>query len=435
MATVSTEPCDIPQAQNPVDIPQDNLSSSPSSTQDVGSPGSSLAARRSRQTSLDYTLAERDALSQVAMDAEMKLTAKRAARAEARDIRLKEMEKQQKESEEQEGKDADQDRDEKRAALLRQTTTTSVSSSRRSSADSIEQDAAKVELEEKYKKAMMTNAQLDNEKTTLVYEVEALKDMVEDRDEQMMEYQREAKEKHRDLQAKKRENANLVKEIEHLKELVIQRDQLIADHGLLFVCDEDGEVRQEEKEKEISEERRKKNSQIGTIVVISPEASQLLEFSGDGPLDVRLKRLVEERKELMEEVRKLKIELDEEKERVLAAERRQASPSESMNGPDVELLDLHRETTRQATEYKYKLQRTEQEIATLEGNVLRLESQVKRYKAAAEASEKIEEELKVEKRKTTRELRSLRDRVDELETENGSLKKRIEKFRKREIHS
>ncbi|KAJ8025329.1 hypothetical protein HOLleu_35507 [Holothuria leucospilota] len=68
MATVSTEPCDIPQAQNPVDIPQDNLSSSPSSTQDVGSPGSSLAARRSRQTSLDYTLAERDALSQVAMD-------------------------------------------------------------------------------------------------------------------------------------------------------------------------------------------------------------------------------------------------------------------------------------------------------------------------------------------------------------------------------
>lgn len=44
---------------------------------------------------------------------------------------------------------------------------------------------------------MMANAQLDNEKTTLVYEVEALKDMVEDRDEQMMEYQREAKEKHR----------------------------------------------------------------------------------------------------------------------------------------------------------------------------------------------------------------------------------------------
>ena len=44
---------------------------------------------------------------------------------------------------------------------------------------------------------MMTNAQLDNEKSTLIYEVETLKDTLEDRDEQMMEYQREAKEKHR----------------------------------------------------------------------------------------------------------------------------------------------------------------------------------------------------------------------------------------------
>lgn len=44
---------------------------------------------------------------------------------------------------------------------------------------------------------MLTNAQLDNEKSALIYEVESLKDTLEDRDEQMMEYQREAKEKHR----------------------------------------------------------------------------------------------------------------------------------------------------------------------------------------------------------------------------------------------
>ncbi|PIK51880.1 hypothetical protein BSL78_11222 [Apostichopus japonicus] len=388
-------------------------------------------------------------------EAEMKLTAKRAARAEARDIRLKEMEKQQRESEDQD--DAEQqEREDKRSyetwnrvkqklsqlkqwrdeeeALLRQTTVTSVSSSRRSSADSIEQDAVKVELEEKFKKAMLTNAQLDNEKSALIYEVESLKDTLEDRDEQMMEYQREAKEKHRDLQAKKRENTSLQNEVQHLRELVMQRDQLISEHGLLLV-NEDGELTEEDREKaKVIEEKRKKNSQIGTIVVISPEAAQLLEYSGDGPLDIRLKRLVEERKELLEQVRKLKIELEEEKERVLAAERRRSSPSPSMNGPDLELLDLHRETTRQAKEYKIKLQRTEQEIATLEGNITRLESQVKRYRTAAETSEKVEEELKAEKRKTTRELRSLRDKVDEMETENNSLKKRVEKLRKREIH-
>lgn len=32
------------------------------------------------------------------------------------------------------------------------------------------------------------------------------------------------------------------------------------------------------------------------------------------------------------------------------------------------------------------------------------------------------------------QLRTLRDKVDEMETENNSLKKRVEKFRKREIH-
>ena len=36
--------------------------------------------------------------------------------------------------------------------------------------------------------------------------------------------------------------------------------------------------------------------------------------------------------------------------------------------------------------------------------VIRLESQVKRYKAAAENSEKLEEELKLEKRKLQREV-------------------------------
>ena len=44
---------------------------------------------------------------------------------------------------------------------------------------------------------------------------------------------------------------------------------------------------------------------VGTIVVVSPEAAELLEVVGDGPLDVRLKRFVEERKELLEQVGKI----------------------------------------------------------------------------------------------------------------------------------
>lgn len=46
-------------------------------------------------------------------------------------------------------------------------------------------------------------------------------------------------------------------------------------------------------------------------------------------------------------------------------------------------------------------------MSTLQATVARLESQVIRYKSAAEASEKAEDELKVEKRKLQREVRRI----------------------------
>ena len=53
------------------------------------------------------------------------------------------------------------------------------------------------EMEEKYKKAMMTNAQLDNEKHALVYKVELLKDQLEEQEETLTELQRQYKDKSR----------------------------------------------------------------------------------------------------------------------------------------------------------------------------------------------------------------------------------------------
>lgn len=39
-------------------------------------------------------------------------------------------------------------------------------------------------MEEKYKKAMVSNAQLDNEKNNLIYQVDTLKDVIEEQEEQ-----------------------------------------------------------------------------------------------------------------------------------------------------------------------------------------------------------------------------------------------------------
>ena len=47
------------------------------------------------------------------------------------------------------------------------------------------------EVEEKYKKAMVSNAQLDNEKTNFMYQVDTLKDMLLELEEQLAESRRQ----------------------------------------------------------------------------------------------------------------------------------------------------------------------------------------------------------------------------------------------------
>ena len=50
-------------------------------------------------------------------------------------------------------------------------------------------------MEEKYKKAMVSNAQLDNDKANLIYQVDTLKDVVEEMEEQTSEMKRELEDK------------------------------------------------------------------------------------------------------------------------------------------------------------------------------------------------------------------------------------------------
>uniref|UniRef100_A0A3Q3ACN7 Leucine rich repeat (in FLII) interacting protein 1b n=1 Tax=Kryptolebias marmoratus TaxID=37003 RepID=A0A3Q3ACN7_KRYMA len=99
------------------------------------------------------------------------------------------------------------------------------------------------------------------------------------------------------------------------------------------------------------------------------------------------------------------------------------------NGNDPNIMDLQRDSSRQINDLKFKLVKAEQEATALEQNVTRLEGQVTRYKSAAENAEKVEDELKAEKRKLQRELRSALDKVEELESNNSHLCKRLEKMK------
>lgn len=62
------------------------------------------------------------------------------------------------------------------------------------------------------------------------------------------------------------------------------------------------------------------------------------------------------------------------------------------------------EANKAINDYKYRMQKAEQEIARLQASLARSETQVIRYKSTAEAAEKAEADLKIERRKLQREV-------------------------------
>ncbi|XP_029376533.1 leucine-rich repeat flightless-interacting protein 2 isoform X9 [Echeneis naucrates] len=387
---------------------------------------------RKRAPLKDRFSAEDEALSSIAREAEARLAAKRAARAEARDIRMRELERQQKELDEKCDKQyTDYSRPSSRCATPGLSAATLASlggtSSRRGSTDTgsvydpdtslSELRESLAEVEEKYKKAMVSNAQLDNDKANLIYQVDTLKDVIEEMEEQMAEMRRELEDKSKELERQKHTCIVLQHKQEELKEGIRQRDELIEKHGLVIIPDgtPNGDVNHE--------------PLSSGITVVSQEAAQVLESAGEGPLDVRLRKLAEEKDELLSQIRKLKNQLDEERQKHSKVDSAYTDGERMENGTDLHFIEMQRDANRQISEYKFKLSKAEQEMGTMEQNINRLEGQVSRYKAAADNSEKIEDELKAEKRKLQRELRTALDKIEEMEMTNNHLVKRLEKMK------
>ncbi|XP_025003334.1 leucine-rich repeat flightless-interacting protein 2 isoform X33 [Gallus gallus] len=444
----------------------------------MGTPGSG----RKRTPVKDRFSAEDEALSSIAREAEARLAAKRAARAEARDIRMRELERQQKELEEKSEKSHSE-------IFSRPSSRNSIplsgNSSRRGSGDTsslLDPDASLSELrdiydlkdqihdvegrymqglkelkdslaevEEKYKKAMVSNAQLDNEKNNLVYQVDTLKDVIEEKEEQIAEYHRENEEKSKELERQKHTCSVLQHKLDELKEGLRQRDELIEAlerQKDYFDCikNERDELREELADLKETMKRGEKHglviipdgtpngdinheSAVGAITVVSQEAAQVLESAGEGPLDVRLRKLAGEKEELLSQVRKLKMQLEEERQKYSKSDGMSPDIVGLENGSDLQLIEMQRDANRQISEYKFRLSKAEQDITTLEQNIGRLEGQVARYKNAAENAEKVEDELKAEKRKLQRELRTALDKIEEMEMTNSHLMKRLEKMK------
>ncbi|XP_041834696.1 leucine-rich repeat flightless-interacting protein 2 isoform X1 [Melanotaenia boesemani] len=275
---------------------------------------------RKRIPNRDKMTAEDDALNQIAREAEARLAAKRAARAEAREIRMKELERQQKElfqshkrhhgvenkwghieqwMEDSERysrhsrRHASVSDDEERmsvgsrgsfrpsdysgflgsgsrtssrassaraspvveermereylekgsrtASTLSAATLASLggASSRRGSCDtsfSVETEASireikdsLAEAEEKYRRAMVSNAQLHNDKTTLMYQVETLRDELSDMEEQLWEARRHSEDNQKKFEREHQAHSILKLHFKDLTETLRQTEELLTE--------------------------------------------------------------------------------------------------------------------------------------------------------------------------------------------------------------
>uniref|UniRef100_A0A671DV54 LRR binding FLII interacting protein 1 n=1 Tax=Rhinolophus ferrumequinum TaxID=59479 RepID=A0A671DV54_RHIFE len=315
------------------------------------------------------------------------------------------------------------------------------------------------EVEEKHKKAMVSNAELDNEKTNFMYQVDTLKDTLLELEEQLAESRRQYEEKNKEFEREKHAHSLLQFQFAEVKAALKQREEMLEEIRQLQqkqasyireISDlqetiewKDKKIGALERQKEFFDSIRRErddlreevvmlkeeikkhgiilNSEIATNgetsdtlnnvgfqapTKMTKEELNVLKATGDGTLDIRLKRLVDERECLLEQVKKLKGQLEERQKNGKVDTLR---PEDTVleNGTDVHMMDLQRDANRQISDLKFKLAKSEQEITALEQNVIRLESQVSRYKSAAENAEKIEDELKAEKRKLQREVNVL----------------------------
>ncbi|XP_030309770.1 leucine-rich repeat flightless-interacting protein 1 isoform X8 [Calypte anna] len=336
------------------------------------------------------------------------------------------------------------------------------------------------EVEEKYKKAMVSNAQLDNEKTNFMYQVDTLKDALLELEEQLAESRRQYEEKSKEFEREKHAHSILQFQYMEIKEALKQREEMLAEIQRLqqkqqsYVREisdlqetiewKDKKIGALERQKDFFDSIKSERDDLRDEVVVlkeqlkkhgiipdsgiatNGETSDILSNEGhtdpsknvpgttwtletgrDGMLD-RLKKLIDERESLLDQIKKLKGQL-EEKQKNGKMENTQSEYEVLENGTDLHMIDLQRDANRQISDLKFKLAKSEQEITALEQNVIRLEGQVARYKTAAENAEKVEDELKAEKRKLQRELRSALDKTEELEVSNGHLIKRLEKMK------
>ncbi|XP_035790343.1 leucine-rich repeat flightless-interacting protein 2-like isoform X2 [Anopheles albimanus] len=250
------------------------------------------------------------------------------------------------------------------------------------------------EVRDCFQAIMVELAQLDNERSTYSYQNELLKDEKTDLEESCNQAQREYQEMSKERNALKRDNDRLAEELRLATGQLLERDALIEQHGLVIVNVE---------------------NETGTDAhraLVSNQNALLLE-TVSGSLDARLSQFEKEKTELRAHLEEVQSELQELKRKAAQA---LECAAESQDARLKQVSKRSRE---------YRLQDQLQDNGNPQTNLYGSESLLIRYRSSTEA----EPDLKLERKALLREKCEAEVRVEELESVNQLLLDRLQQLR------
>lgn len=196
-----------------------------------------------------------------------------------------------------------------------------------------------VELEEKYTKHAVYQTQFENDNQKLLYEVDILKDIIEEHDELIVELRRQFKDKSRELDFQKRNTKDIQADFLRLKEILAQRDQLIQESGLILYTD--NEAKDGLSNGDSLAEHLGDIKSVLPAALVSPETGKLLNMMGEGTIDDKLRKLLDTKHDLKAENSKLRLDLEDKENKIASLEKKLAQNASKIHDTQEQANDLH----------------------------------------------------------------------------------------------
>ncbi|CAF3469289.1 unnamed protein product [Rotaria sp. Silwood1] len=148
-------------------------------------------------------------------------------------------------------------------------------------------------------------------------------------------------------------------------------------------------------------------------------------------INEKLKKILSEKHQQIEQINRLKLELDETNHhlRILKQHIPNSIDLHNQNINNACDCEQQKQLIKQITDLNNGLQRLSADNGSLQQENIRYEAQLTRYKQQLDDAERIENELKQERRRLQRELRIINDKFEDERTRSDVLQRENERLR------